>query len=277
MSTPPPSSPPSSRIPRRAVPSQLPISNLKNSYPETTERQSDYGCLSRPPTHLPPLLIPKPSHQSPNTHSRKLSASSSHRSVSARHNQPTPPTHHSQSTSTTSTTSTTVSSTTTLDSPSHSTYSTHSQQHQQRKQKESPRPKLAPRDPSHVYTTFDLRPPMSPSEEVDHSGGLRGWLGLSPKKADEESRADGERTRLLRSTSGERARAQRSEADVGAEERERDGEVPSGKEGLPKLSRECLVAEIKCYGSYMLPPILFFVVFVLGLSLWLYNNAIAEP
>ncbi|WRT65753.1 uncharacterized protein IL334_002701 [Kwoniella shivajii] len=39
------------------------------------------------------------------------------------------------------------------------------------------------------------------------------------------------------------------------------------KPGLPKLSRECLVSEIKCYGSYMLPPLLIFGVLVIGVSL----------
>ncbi|KAL7424693.1 hypothetical protein Q5752_000377 [Cryptotrichosporon argae] len=34
--------------------------------------------------------------------------------------------------------------------------------------------------------------------------------------------------------------------------------------GLPKLSRECLWAEIKCYGSYILPVVLVFGVLVVG-------------
>lgn len=37
--------------------------------------------------------------------------------------------------------------------------------------------------------------------------------------------------------------------------------------GLPKVSRECLIAEIKCYGSYILPVFLVFVVLVLAVSL----------
>ncbi|WVR03761.1 hypothetical protein IAU60_000756 [Kwoniella sp. DSM 27419] len=40
------------------------------------------------------------------------------------------------------------------------------------------------------------------------------------------------------------------------------------KPGLPKLSRECLWSEIKCYGSYMLPPLLVFGVLVIGASLF---------
>ncbi|WVQ93473.1 hypothetical protein IAU59_000547 [Kwoniella sp. CBS 9459] len=39
------------------------------------------------------------------------------------------------------------------------------------------------------------------------------------------------------------------------------------KPGLPKLSRQCLWSEIKCYGSYMLPPLLVFGVLVVGASL----------
>lgn len=45
--------------------------------------------------------------------------------------------------------------------------------------------------------------------------------------------------------------------------------------GLPKVSRECLVAEIKCYGKYILPTVLVFVVLVLVIALSLfyhYNN-----
>ena len=40
--------------------------------------------------------------------------------------------------------------------------------------------------------------------------------------------------------------------------------------GLPKVSRECLVAEIKCYGSYILPTLLVFVVLVLAISLTIF-------
>jgi hypothetical protein len=68
--------------------------------------------------------------------------------------------------------------------------------------------------------------------------------------------------------------------------------TPSHGEGLPKLSRECLIAEIKCYGfvspiqlhrlasiaadedgQYMFPPILVFLGLVLGLGLYFYNRA----
>ncbi|WWC96903.1 hypothetical protein V866_003778 [Kwoniella sp. B9012] len=43
------------------------------------------------------------------------------------------------------------------------------------------------------------------------------------------------------------------------------------KPGLPKLSRECLISEIKCYGSYMLPPLLIFGVLAIGISLLIYG------
>ncbi|WWC60370.1 uncharacterized protein I303_102941 [Kwoniella dejecticola CBS 10117] len=43
------------------------------------------------------------------------------------------------------------------------------------------------------------------------------------------------------------------------------------KPGVPKLSRECLISEIKCYGSYMLPPLLVFGVLAIGISLGIYG------
>lgn len=41
--------------------------------------------------------------------------------------------------------------------------------------------------------------------------------------------------------------------------------------GLPKVTRECLVAEVKCYGSYILPVLLVFVVLVLVIALTAYS------
>lgn len=38
-----------------------------------------------------------------------------------------------------------------------------------------------------------------------------------------------------------------------AAEAEVEGPATTTREGLPKLSRECLVAEIKCYGTVSLP------------------------
>ncbi|WWC87963.1 uncharacterized protein L201_002865 [Kwoniella dendrophila CBS 6074] len=43
------------------------------------------------------------------------------------------------------------------------------------------------------------------------------------------------------------------------------------KPGLPKLSRQCLISEIKCYGSYMLPPLLIFGVLAIGIALLIYG------
>ncbi|KAK4686077.1 hypothetical protein P7C73_g4054, partial [Tremellales sp. Uapishka_1] len=40
------------------------------------------------------------------------------------------------------------------------------------------------------------------------------------------------------------------------------------REGVPKLSRECLWSEIKCYGSYILPVFLIFGVLVVGACLF---------
>ncbi|WVN90721.1 uncharacterized protein L203_105963 [Cryptococcus depauperatus CBS 7841] len=39
------------------------------------------------------------------------------------------------------------------------------------------------------------------------------------------------------------------------------------REGVAKITRECLWSEIKCYGSYMLPPLLVFGVLVVLVSL----------
>jgi len=52
------------------------------------------------------------------------------------------------------------------------------------------------------------------------------------------------------------------------------GDLESGgrREGIPKLSRECLWSEIKCYGSYILPVILLFGVLAIGISLGIYGK-----
>ncbi|KAG7527455.1 hypothetical protein FFLO_06912 [Filobasidium floriforme] len=46
-----------------------------------------------------------------------------------------------------------------------------------------------------------------------------------------------------------------------------DGE---GRPGLPKLSRECLWSEFKCYGSYIFPVLLVFGVLAVGIALIVY-------
>lgn len=51
-----------------------------------------------------------------------------------------------------------------------------------------------------------------------------------------------------------------------------ESQVPEGRPGLPKVSRECLIAEIKCYGKYILPTLLVFVVLVLVIALGLFNH-----
>lgn len=45
-----------------------------------------------------------------------------------------------------------------------------------------------------------------------------------------------------------------------------------GQPGLPKVSRECLVAEIKCYGKHILPVLGVFVVLVLVVTLGVYYH-----
>lgn len=42
--------------------------------------------------------------------------------------------------------------------------------------------------------------------------------------------------------------------------------------GLPKVSRDCLIAEIKCYGKYILPILLVFGVLVLIVALGLFYH-----
>lgn len=42
--------------------------------------------------------------------------------------------------------------------------------------------------------------------------------------------------------------------------------------GLPKVSRDCLIAEIKCYGKYILPTLLVFVVLVLVVALGVFYH-----
>lgn len=51
-----------------------------------------------------------------------------------------------------------------------------------------------------------------------------------------------------------------------------DGGQSDRLPGLPKVSRECLVAEIKCYGKYILPTVLVFVVLVLVIALSLFYH-----
>ncbi|ODN76490.1 hypothetical protein L202_05156 [Cryptococcus amylolentus CBS 6039] len=59
-----------------------------------------------------------------------------------------------------------------------------------------------------------------------------------------------------------------SEGEEDDEEVVGEGLRTGKRPGLPKVSRECLISEIKCYGSYMLPPFLIFGVLAIGLCLF---------
>ncbi|WVQ74725.1 hypothetical protein IAR50_004329 [Cryptococcus sp. DSM 104548] len=59
-----------------------------------------------------------------------------------------------------------------------------------------------------------------------------------------------------------------SEREEGENEVVGEGLRTGKRPGLPKVSRECLISEIKCYGSYMLPPFLIFGVLAIGLCLF---------
>lgn len=135
-----------------------------------------------------------------------------------------------------------------------------------------PRPSL-PRPDSKIYDSLPFEPPQTPWKEPAQDDswlaffGLSSLSGQSNRNAEEQAQSDLERQGLLG------GRTTGNEYTTTMAEREGDLEMMMGrKEGLPKLSRECLISEIKCYGKHMLPPIIFFVVFVLGFGLWLYHK-----
>lgn len=163
-------------------------------------------------------------------------------------------------------------------SPSHHAPSTASQA----RRCSTPRPKLE-RPPSTTYTTFPCPPPRTPGDEEDErrrnmSWGRRLISPFVPAKSMEgpivERSGDlehgfgagggggggaGDAASSSRGSSSEGRRA----GSKGSQERERllgDDVVGGGqqqhgaacvreREGLPKLSRACLVAEVKCYGK----------------------------
>lgn len=107
----------------------------------------------------------------------------------------------------------------------------------------SPRPKLVERPCSTVYTTFPIRPPRTPGDgpgDDAANGGRdwRKWLSWVPATRESTSESDLERAAINKPTFSLEASHTDSET---ACVRHRDG--------LPKLSRACLVAEIKCYGK----------------------------
>lgn len=58
------------------------------------------------------------------------------------------------------------------------------------------------------------------------------------------------------------------DASFDAEGQHPSGMPPVNRQGLPKLSRECLVSEIQCYGKYILSALLVFGVGGVLLALW---------
>lgn len=106
-----------------------------------------------------------------------------------------------------------------------------------------PRPKLVERPCSTMYTTFPLRPPRTPGdEEAERGSEWKRWL-MWTHTATAETERDVER--------GDSARRRTTEEQN--DERYVDGPACArNREGLPKVSRACLVAEIKCYGKVSL-------------------------
>jgi hypothetical protein len=52
-------------------------------------------------------------------------------------------------------------------------------------------------------------------------------------------------------------------------QRGQTGLVPVKDNGLPKLSRQCLVSEIKCYGKYIVAVLVVFGMGGVMLALWI--------
>lgn len=116
-----------------------------------------------------------------------------------------------------------------------------------------------------TYTSFDLRPPPTPADEYDgseeertrHGGWLSSWLGRKRAAQKDEERSVGAKSGQATASGGVagagRGMVERGESTpllAGQREGERHEQ-----DGLPKLSRACLVAEIKCYGFVSLLPV----------------------
>jgi hypothetical protein len=61
----------------------------------------------------------------------------------------------------------------------------------------------------------------------------------------------------------------RHSADVEAQHPPASTMPPVNREGLPKLSRECLVSEVQCYGKYILSALLVFGLGGVLFALWI--------
>lgn len=50
---------------------------------------------------------------------------------------------------------------------------------------------------------------------------------------------------------------------------------PVNRQGLPRLSRECLVSEIQCYGKYIVAVLLVFGLGGVLLALWIARDRLS--
>ena len=93
------------------------------------------------------------------------------------------------------------------------------------------RPSLHPRPPSSVYTPLPYAPPATPMEErqLHSESWLMRYLAGKPEVAQQNATLPPPAT-----------------------------EPFDRKPGVPKLSRECCIAEIRCYGRYIIPVVLIF-------------------
>ncbi|SCZ90919.1 BZ3500_MvSof-1268-A1-R1_Chr1-3g02382 [Microbotryum saponariae] len=134
------------------------------------------------------------------------------------------------------------------------------------------RPKLE-RPLSTCYTSLPVPPPRTPGDDDDEASPSQQWTSWlwgsnSRHHQQQQQGADSLAERGRRGSPIKRS----SEREPSLEYSTAAGEMRS-REGLPKVTRQCLIAEIKCYGKYMLPPIIVFLGLVMSLALVLYAHA----
>ncbi|SCV68803.1 BQ2448_924 [Microbotryum intermedium] len=133
------------------------------------------------------------------------------------------------------------------------------------------RPKLE-RPSSTCYTSLPVPPPRTPGDDEDEASHSLQWSswrwGWGSRDGQQQQAAD---CLAERGTMGSRTK-QSNEREPLLEYSTAAGEMRS-REGLPKVTRQCLIAEIKCYGKYMLPPIIVFLGLAMSLALVLYAHA----
>ncbi|GAA95503.1 uncharacterized protein L969DRAFT_85176 [Mixia osmundae IAM 14324] len=128
------------------------------------------------------------------------------------------------------------------------------------------RPKMT-RPNSRVYTPLPMPPPHPPTPWEDEQATASQWVTylvptwLLPASMRPSARVDLEASRAQDYIS------QRSAPGDGHAIAEQHERLP----GLPKVTRECLAAEIKCYGRYIVPVLLIFGVLAIGLLLMMTN------